>query len=476
MVISMFVGRTEDDARIAAELDEVRHTGGGRFVWMRGRRRVGKSRLVQELCDASGLPYCFYQAVQRPREEALAEFGEAVAQSTLAAAETFAGASFTAWPAALKAACAGATQDRPLILVIDELPYLIEHDEGFAADLQKAWDRGLERLPVLLICVGSDVRMMEELVKERSPLHGRPTLELPLQPLSVPAVAQITGASNSAEAIDRYLVVGGFPLLAARWPHGASMEEFLRGALVDDHAFVTTALRIMASEFQAALNAQQVIEAIGHGETARGKIESRAGVQANTLDAALRLLTNAKRMVERRTPYAAPAGTKFARYTIVDPHLRFWLRFVGPHMAEIARGRGDLTVARVLRDWEAYRGRAVEPIVRGALERLLLDPAPAAAVGGAAFVGSYWTRDNRIEVDLVGGDALRPTEIAFVGSIKWHERERFTARERRVLVEHRTAVPGAADARLVIVSRTGVDDDVQADLVLGPDEIVSAWA
>jgi AAA+ ATPase superfamily predicted ATPase len=470
-----FVGRSEDSAQLAAQLDEVRHTGTGRLVWMRGRRRVGKSRLVQEFCDASGLTYCFYQAVQRPRDEALAEFGEAVAQSTLDSADTFANASFAAWPAALKAACAGATPDRPVIVVIDELPYLTEHDGGFAADLQKAWDRGIERMAVLLVCVGSDVRMMEELVKERSPLHGRPTLELPLQPLSVPAVAQITGAHDSSEAIDRYLVVGGFPLLAARWQPGASMQEFLAGALLDDHAFVTTALRIMASEFQTALSARQVIEAIGHGETARGKIESRAGVKGNTLDDALRTL-DAKSMLERRTPYAAPAGTKFARYTIADPYLRFWLRFIGPHMAEIARGRADLTAARIQRDWQAYRGRAVEPIVRGALERLLLDPATAAAAGDAAFVGSYWTRNNKVEVDLVGGNGLQPTEIAFVGSIKWHERERFTAQEQRALAEHRAAVPGAADARLVIVSRTGIDDDVHADLVLGPDEIVAAWA
>jgi AAA+ ATPase superfamily predicted ATPase len=471
-----FVGRSEERAQLDAQLDEVRRTGAGRFVWMRGRRRVGKSRLVQEFCDASRLPYCFYQAVQRPRDEALTEFGEAVAQSTLDSADTFANASFAAWSAALKAACAGATADRPAILVIDELPYLAQHDNGFASDLQKAWDRDIERMAVLLVCVGSDVRMMEELVKERSPLHGRPTLELPLQPLSVSAVAQITRARDSSEAIDRYLVVGGFPLLAARWPRGASMQEFLAGALVDDHAFVTTALRIMASEFQTALSARQVIEAIGHGETARGKIESRAGVKGNTLDNALKTLTDVKRFVERRTPYAAPAGTKFARFTIVDPYLRFWLRFVGPHMAEIARGRGDLTAARILSNWQTYRGRAVEPIVRAALERRLLDPGTAAAVGDAVFVGSYWTRDNKIEVDLVGGNGLQPTEIAFVGSIKWHERERFTAQERRALVEHRAAVPGAADARLVVVSRTGVNDDVRADLVLGPDEIVAAGA
>lgn len=442
---------------------------------MRGRRRVGKSRLVQEFCDSSGLPYCFYQAVQRPREDALREFADTVAQSGVDAAATFAGANFNAWPATLRAACEGATQDRPLILVIDELPYLTEQDSGFASDLQKAWDRDIERMPVLLVCVGSDVRMMEELVKERAPVHGRPTLELRLLPLSVAAVAQITGAGNGADAIDRYLIVGGFPSLAARWPSGASTQMFLADALVDDHPFVTSALRIMASEFQGELGAQRVIEAIGHGETARGRIGSRAGVTGNTLDRALAVLTEIKRMVERRTPYAVPPGTKFARYTILDSYLRFWLRFVAPHLAEIARGRGDLTAARVARDWDAYRGRAVEPLVRESVERLLLEPNIARAAGGAAFVGSYWTRDNSVEVDLVGGDAAQPTRIMVVGSVKWREREGFTASERRALVEHRAAVPGAADARLMIVSRTGVQRGVSADLVLGADDIVAAW-
>lgn len=103
-------------------------------------------------------------------------------------------------------------------------------------------------------------------------------------------------------------------------------------------------------------------------------------------------------MVERRTPYAVPAGRKFARYAIFDPYLRFWLRFVGPHMD--------------LRDWSSYRGRAVESLVRAALEQMVLDPAIGGAVSGGACVGSYWTRDQRAEVDLVGGDAPAPSTIS----------------------------------------------------------------
>jgi hypothetical protein len=258
-----FVGRADEQAELRRQLDIARTDIGG-FVWMRGRRRVGKSRLVQEFCDASGVPYCFYQAPRRGQEEALREFCAAVAESDLPAASTFADASFASWPAALRAATAGATAERPVIIVIDELPYLTEYDPGFAADLQKSWDRDLERLPVLLIGVGSDVRMMRELVTERSTLHGRPTRELRVAPLDPLAVADITGAEGAADAIDRYMIVGGFPLLAAGWPRGAGIGEFLRSALADDETpFVTTAERIMAAELDGELQARRVLEAIG---------------------------------------------------------------------------------------------------------------------------------------------------------------------------------------------------------------------
>jgi AAA+ ATPase superfamily predicted ATPase len=471
-----FLGRTEETARLAAELDLVRRTGRGRFVWLHGRRRVGKSRLVQEFCDSTGARYCFYQAPARPRDEALGEFVEAVQESTLATADAFEGASYAGWSAALRAAAQGATAEAPAILVLDELPYLVEHDPGFAADLQKAWDRTLERAPVLVICIGSDVRMMDELVRERAPLHGRPTLELHVMPLDPRAVGEITGAETPEDAFDRYLVVGGFPLLAASWPPGTSLKQFLTAALTDDQTpFVTTALRIFASEFQRELQAERVIETIGHGETAHGRIADRSGVKGNTLTVALDVLTTQKQLVTRSTPYAVPPGKQPARYAVIDAYLRFWLRFVGPHIAELSRGRPDLVIARIERDWTTYRGRAVEPVVRVALERLLADPDRSGRLGGAQHVGSWWKRDHSIEVDLVGGDAPDPKHIGFVGSIKWHEQRAFAPDEARALAQARAAVPGAASAKLVAVSRSGIEKDAVVDEALGPAELLAAW-
>ncbi len=471
-----FVGRDADVARLAEELAAARQGSAGRLVWLRGRRRVGKSRLVQEFCDAANVPYCFFQAPARGREEALLDFQEALAASSLPAASSAADVAFRTWTAALTAAVAGATSEQPVVLVIDELPYLVEHDPGFAADLQRAWDRALAGLPVVVIAIGSDVRMMDALVAARSPLHGRPTRELAVQPLAPSAVAEITGASNAIDAFDRYLVVGGFPQLAGTWQAGEDLESFLTRVLVDDQsALVTSAERMLASEFETALSARRVLLAIGAGEVAHGRISDRSGVRGNTLSAALEVLVDAKAVVARELPYAAPRPQKPARYRVAEPYLRFWLQFIAPHVDELARGRGDLVVRRIIGGWSTYRGHAIEPLVRESLERLLLEPSVSAELGGARHVGAFWDRTGTIEVDLVGGDQPEPTVIGFVGSVKWRGRAPFDAADAAALAAHRARIPGAEAAKLVAVTATGVAPGTAIDRVVSPDELLAAW-
>ncbi len=77
------------------------------------------------------------------------------------------------------------------------------------------------------------------------------------------------------------------------------------------------------------------------------------------------------------------------------------------------------------------RGRAIEPVVREALARLLpddktpwLDPANAAAIGG------YWTRSNDVGIDVVAVDrAPVARRIGLIGSIKWLENAEFDHRD-----------------------------------------------
>ena len=101
-----FIGRRAELGLLDDLLAPVR-TGGrigrpGRAVLVRGRRRVGKSRLVEEFLERAGLPHVFFTAVGGSKEEDLAGFASEVATSTLPDAARF--ADFTApqtWDAAL---------------------------------------------------------------------------------------------------------------------------------------------------------------------------------------------------------------------------------------------------------------------------------------------------------------------------------------------------------------------------------------
>ncbi|HSW41983.1 MAG TPA: ATP-binding protein [Patescibacteria group bacterium] len=464
-----FVGRTRDLAVLRDELAAVNETGAGRFVVIRGRRRVGKTWLIEEFLEQQQLPHVYFAATRRTSERELRLFAQALAISGLPVGEGAEGLAFEDWGTALATASAGTDRARPTAIVIDEFPYLSADDPGVEGSIQAAWDRTLSRRPVLLILAGSDLSMMEALGAYGSPLFGRPTRELIVEPLEPAELAEIARLEPPA-AIDAYAVVGGFPQLAQLWPKGGSVRTFLGQALAHpDTPFVLGGARILDAEFPGEVQARTVLSVIGSGERAPSAIANGAGLPASNLDRSLKFLSTTKRMIRIDQPLAAKP-LRAPRYSVADPYLRFWLRFIEPALGEIERRRGDDVAERVVAQWPAYRGRAVEPIIRAALERLL----PSDRFPDAKYVGGYWTRRNQPEIDLIGADRpAAPARVGFVGSIKWRERAPFDDRDRAILAADAAKVPGVSLATpLVAVSRSGFRDVAGMAAVLDPDQLV----
>jgi len=441
----------------------------GRCVIVRGRRRVGKSRLIEQLCAGAGVPYLFFTASQQGRGE-LDLFAEEVAQSNLPGRHVVTDAHPGTWDAALRL-LAAVVDSTPTVVVIDEFPYLVADDPTVEATFQKQWDRLLSKEPVLLILVGSDLAMMEALNTHGRAFFQRGT-EMVVPPLSPAETAQIVGAPNAADAFDAYLITGGLPLVCTEWPAGTTMWDHLAGALAEPtSALIVSAERALAAEFPDEARARAVLGQIGAGETTFSNIARAAGgLQATSLTRALDTLT-AKRVVAREVPLSTKPS-KEARYRVADPYLRFWLSFIGPHLAEIERGRSDRVVARIRRDWTTWRGRAIEPVIREALVRLspLHDLPPADVVGG------YWTRSNVPEIDVIGADrGPTASTIAYAGTIKWLEHGPLDQGDINELAAGLTNVPGVdRSTPLVAISRAGVTTPSVA-AALGPDDLITAW-
>jgi AAA+ ATPase superfamily predicted ATPase len=470
-----FVGRRRELGELDALMASVQAGGRsgrpGRAVLIRGRRRVGKSRLVEEFLERSGLPHLFFTAVGGSREADLAAFVAEIAASTLPDALSAEGfAAPQTWDAAFGLLANALRGDQPSIVIMDEMPYLVQDDPAFEGALQKAFDRSLSRLPVLLVLIGSDLAMMEKLNTYGRPFYQRGTEMVvpPLNPAEVGAMLDL----SPADAFDAYLVSGGLPLVLEEWPHGAELWDYLRTALQrPTSALLVSGERSLAAEFPAEVQARTVLAAIGHGERSFTMIGRTAGdLQSGSLRRSLKTLID-KRLVSADLPLSAHPSRE-TRYRIEDTYLRFWLSFVGPNIPLVERGRGDRVLETIRTSWSSWRGRAIEPVVRDALSRLADERLPK----GTREIGGYWTRSNDPEIDIVGADrAPIAKHVTLVGSIKWLDHKPFDARDLARLITHRSQLPGAdGTTPLLAVTRSGCT--AEAVTALGPEDLLDAWS
>jgi hypothetical protein len=477
-----FVGRTSELRLLRRRLDLVRKSERGTAVAVRGRRQVGKSRLVQEFCDQASTPYLYFTAIKGASPaEALEDFVRTMRESGLSRSpELLPDSAPTSWRDGFRL-LASVLQANPSIVVIDELPWLAEQDEQFDGALQAAWDRLLSGKPVLLLLLGSDIHMMERLTAYDRPFFGRAD-NLVLQPLSPQDVGAALGVGPK-DAIDAHLVSGGLPGVIRRWPHGMPAIDFLHQECSDPATPVFSIPEsTLLAEFSAPDQARRVIEAVGGGERTYANIASAGGsaegiLPSGTLSPVLNRLVTEKRVLAINPPLSIRPGRP-SLYRVADSNLRLYLA-VGRAAHELMRrGRPDAAFRLIQRRWATWRGKAIEPLVRESLE--LASAAGSTPWPDAEAVGGWWNRQFNPEVDLIGADRWPvANRILFVGSVKWlatpYDRHDLTA-----LVRSATAVPGyvAGQTGLAFVSLSGRGaavgrEEIQLDW--GPADVVASW-
>lgn len=477
-----FVGREAELALLDKRLGRVADDGAGVAVAIRGRRQVGKSRLVQEFCDRARRPYVFFTATKGASPvEGIADFMAELRESSLPAdQELVPKTAPTNWPDALRT-LAAVLPASPSIVVLDELPWLAEQDPVFDGALQTAWDRLFSHRPVLLLLLGSDLHMMERFTAYDRPFYGRAD-SLVLGPLNPAETGDALGL-DASDAVDAHLVSGGLPGILRAWPHATPALDFIKTECADPASplFGVPEAALMA-EFPAPDQARRVLEAVGSGDRTHANIAATAGSQSGALPSGvlsplLRRLTDEKRVLTADSPLSTSSG-KPALHHVADSNLRFYLAAMRSAQQLSRRGRPEAAYRVVERRWAAWRGRAVEPLVREALELAAADgefPWPDTEV-----VGGWWNRQFQPEIDLIGADRSPVAgTLFFAGSVKWLASP-FDRHDLATLVQGAAQVPGFTPGftGLAVVSLSGTAESVadgEVGLVWGPQDVVSAW-
>ena len=399
--------RIVDRERELAALEDVATRPRGQLVLVKGRRRVGKTFLLQAFSESR--PAISYTATQQSAPVELAAFTDSV-RSALGSKGLPPGYSFPDWAIALDFVSKSTGRNR-LIVILDEFPYLTGSTPGFESIVQKWWDHRGRRSSVMLILCGSAVAYMKQIESASSPLHQRATASLNVRSLDYRSAGRFVSRLAPARRAVVYGILGGTPLYLTQWDARASLRSNLLRLFGDPASpLVDAAELVLSGELPELEGAFRILQAVALGRTRPSAIGDYAKV---AVERPLKRLTSLG-LLERRVPAMEdPARTKRAIYRIADPYFAFWFRFIASSRPQIARGLGEQLVdLGVLPHVDNYMGGVFEDMAREHARSL-------AAKGElpASRVDSWWSSDGAHEIDMVGVTGKKT--IGFIGSVKW---------------------------------------------------------
>lgn len=405
----MFINRESE----LAQLERLYRSGKAELFVLYGRRRVGKTELLQTFC--ADKPHLFFIATLSSDAEQLAIFSQAIWGYTHA--EIPAGFTFPSWESAFRALAD--LPGRPIV-VLDEFTYLISGNSAVPSILQKVWDAQLRHTSVFLILCGSYIGMMErEVLGYQAPLYGRRTASHLLAPLKLAAAARFFPAYAPIQQIETWAVLGGMPYYLCAFSDQVDVLTNIREQILDERGLLYNEPHLLVmEELREPRNYFSILHSIAQGNTRLNEIAQAAGVGASPATARYLDILQQMRLVERAVPATEtrPQKSKKGIYRIVDPFLRFWFRYVHSHRAALDLGLADAILEREVRPtFEQFVGYAFEEAAREQVARL-------AVAGALPFlperIGSWWDRAG--EVDVL---ALSDAEGAMLlGECKWAAR------------------------------------------------------
>ncbi len=395
------------------ELRALADSGRPHLALMYGRRRVGKTFLLEHAWEGRRVFY-FLAADATPelnRSELLRELS------------SFSGRSMTpedypTWRTVVRLFADLASED-PLIVVLDEVQYLMGGSDDLVSQLAAVWDREVRGRPLLICLSGSHVSVMEQLLGGGQALFGRQSWSERLQPFDYRDAARMVPWYALREQALAYAIFGGTPRYLA--------------AIEEDEPLAAAAQRTLLSprgeihlQLQHVIEQERGIRAIGEyrailAATAGGRthrdIAALTGVDPSMVRKVLDTLDELGYTWRERN-FDAGRNAEW-QYWTADNALAFYYRFVHPNRSRLELGEvAQVWEHRIRPNLDTYMGKRFERVVAEAFRRFHDRWSLPSASAWARWEGMDRNR-RQIEIDIA---ARLDDDRILTGSVKWSSR------------------------------------------------------
>lgn len=240
--------------------------------------------------------------------------------------------------------------------------------------------------------------MEDDVLASRSPLYGRATGLLKMNPLPFKDVRALFPQYDIASSIALYSVLGGVPYYLERVDPALSVVDNITNKIMGWSALVQDEPRLLLHDhFTQPGNYLSIIGQVAKSVHSPKEIAKRLGLEPGTVSNYLHTLVKLG-LIRRESPVTKrhPERSRQSRYVVADPYLRFYYRFLEPQLAHIMRGAYQAVWQTIERHWRAFVGsHTFEELCREWVYT-------AAETNRLSFlpqhVGSHWRATEQIEL------------------------------------------------------------------------------
>lgn len=362
-----------------------------------GRRRVGKTALINEFCK--GKPTVYFSALNASSQENLEALSKAI--YTCQNSDSTSAPTYRSYEDALEA-ITGMAMEKRLVFVIDEYPYLAKAEKSISSRLQHIIDHSWQDSRIYLVLCGSSMSFMEyQVLGYESPLYGRRTAQFKIQALTYREITEFHPELKAADQALLYGVTGGIPHYINKLDVESNLDEALLDNLFSTSSYLfEEPENLLKQELREPAIYNSVISAIAAGASHSNEISTKVGLESGVCAKYLKVLLDLG-ILKKETPITEKPGKKTI-YAIDDNFFRFWYRFVPRNMSVISAGRMRLIYEQaVKRFYPDYMGLVFEKMCQEYLLRYAKD-LPILL----SNVGQWWGTDSKtrreVQIDIVG--------------------------------------------------------------------------
>ncbi len=383
-----FYDREEE---LTALQEEFTSEGHGFYV-LYGRRRVGKTALLKEFCAQH--PHIYFLAAEEGETRQRNKLVEKIADRFDERPPRI-----ESWDEALTYLGEKLIDCEDLIVAIDEFPYLVEENGSLPSYIQAFVDETLPETASMLVLCGSSVSTMESSVLgHKSPLHGRRTGQIDLQPFTFQQ-ARLINRYPIHEAIRSFSITGGMPMYLELFDYEEELTTNIQENILSPTSILYNEPEfLLRTELRNPARYRSILEAVALGHTTPNAISGATNIDPGPLSKYLKTLRGL-RLLERRVPVtAAKKKSKRSRYRVADPFLRFWFRYVEPNRSSIEQAPDMVLEGTITPDLPNHVSTTFETVCHEALWSAIRE----GHIPPFSNVGPWWYGEE--EIDIVGLD------------------------------------------------------------------------